>query len=45
MPPLGTARLDTLQDLAVFCSALIREGIAFTVRADGTRWLVEMTGY
>ena len=38
------ARFDSLADAAAFCAVLVREGIVFEMRADGSRWLVELTG-
>lgn len=41
---MGRCWFDELADAATFCAALMPHGIAFTMRPDGRRWLVEMTG-
>jgi hypothetical protein len=42
---MSTAKFTDVEALALFCSGLVKAGIAFAVIDCGGYYLVEMTGY
>ena len=44
MADLGSCWFDEVAEAATFCAELVRQGVTFTMRRDGARWLVTLTG-
>lgn len=42
---MGYITVETLEELAIVCAQLTREGIAFTAGKHAGQWRVQLTGY